>query len=306
MLLLLSLILDPGAAVGVDLEPEPAPYVWTQEKRHPGLKGRYEIRTKASYRLKLPPALKREKRFFELRVADLEGLTVYHQTSFKALDQLLLDPSTGSWVSGSLNTPELRFTNPQREPAFYTHIDPVSGIIKPDAELLLKIKTRPQARAVLLSLHEPTDQSQRYSLFRRLTGRGGYLEDYELKHHKGNSYDFDLFHDALIEVLRERYRLRVDLMLYVLDQPPGFSGPERNIYTWAVFFNRRLLEGALIERVYFWPFSQVESAEPGVNDWLYAPVSYEFWSFARSRPGITEALRALGAGASGGQGPPNR
>lgn len=257
---------------------------WFYTKRVPTM-GRISLDFSTSYTIKnLPPAVQRlistpwhkviepqgdpfgdksEAPFDEIPImrlyaADIDNMPTYHETSFGAFDSLVTGNEGSPFVDGMLRSTELRMTNSGTEPAFYTHIYPNNGImLGRKSELLLKVETSYKRKVFVLELNEPTSESEKAALFQILTGDAEYWEKLRRASSHEDVYDFDIFHNAVRKVLRERYQLPVDMMIYTKDFTPIIMGrPSRMIYNWLIFYERSLLDGARVSMGYFYPFSR--------------------------------------------------
>ncbi len=299
------------------LQADKTPYQWVYDKREPSFKGQYELSfPRSSSVSNLPKTVKDltstawnnisqsagipgdvpyldSHPAIGLHVVDITSLPVYHETGFKALP-IIVDMQPGAErLEGKLNANVLRFTNPQREPAFYTSVDHMSGFMNDrPQEILLKLKTAPKKNVFVLSMVEPLSEEEKTLFLTKLTeGNKSYWKDYQAKYPTIDGTDFDRFQNAVVEVLREKYGIPVDLMLYVKDWTSMNMGrPTRQIYTWPVFFDRRLLTGTKVDKTFYLPFSREHSSEAGVNDKKYTELTPSLYTMLVKNPILNEVL----------------
>ena len=219
------------------------------------------------------PALA-EKPALQIRRVDLPELTVYHETRVGSIPGMIRQERGKRGLEGELDSEALRFTNPGTEPAFYTHIDHMSGImLNRSNELLMLIDVRRRPKVLLATLIEPTSESERSKLLEIITGQPDYWANVQEAGSKDNEYDFDLFHNTVIGALREFHGIPIDMLLYVKDFKEELPIKARYVYAWPIFYNRELLKDARVAKVFYLPFSSAHTRGDGVDDSRFAAVS---------------------------------
>ncbi len=236
--------------------------------------------------------------------ADIDHMTFYHQTSFPAVDKLidLSDTATDTArAGGPLQWSALRFTNKQLNAGFYTHIDPGNSLelLLPttNSEAILKIDVKNKTNVVVMELYQPIDDKECETALRLLTGDADFWKNYREQHQTGTAYDFDLFHNAIVSVLRERYGIPVDVILYVKDfMTASYGKSTRNVFTWAVILDRQLLVGADVPKVFDGRLSLHQpTLGDGVDERQFVELSRKalasFIRYPNLREMISDALR---------------
>ncbi|MCB0393493.1 MAG: hypothetical protein KDD25_02975 [Bdellovibrionales bacterium] len=242
-----------------------------------------------------PRPLLEQRPIFRVKILDIDEFVTYHQTSFAAAGEIVRITDVEPLASGTLESKKIRMTNSEIQPAFYTQLDVASSLLQGlPQDVILKIRLKPRKQVLALILIEPSD-TEAADLLSRLTGNPNYWQEYKQANLKGDVYDFDLFQNAVVGVLRERYGYNFDLMLYLNSfeaSPMNVGGKQTWTYAWPVIYNKDLLVEARVENIYYYPYSTVHSSEAdGTNDWLYVPVSMDFIDTMKEYPLLDQALR---------------
>lgn len=192
-----------------------------------------------------------------LKVVDIDTMPVYHATTLAAVPSIVqLDPA-GDLLHGRLNGKDLRFTNPDMNPAFYTFIEPrdmmTMGLTTTDA--IAKINVHDKKNVVVLELVEPVSTDAQTRFFELLTGDKDFWPKYVQLHKKGtdakgNVYDYDLFHNATVTALRDYNKIPVDMIIYSKDYMFHSVTDVESIYNWSIIFDRRLLLDAEVPKIF--------------------------------------------------------
>lgn len=268
------------------LEEEPRAYEWTHPKLMKGTAGEsYQIKFEKSFRLTgLSPALARlitspwgavyqgervgrtppgsplyEKPIMEIHAVDTEEMTVYHETGYGAIEGMLRQRNPGSLVTGTMAADRLRLSNASEEPTFFTNMDPLLTRVGLDnVRVIFEIKTRPAKKMFLLVLNQPASELEKNAVMEILSGDPLFWSTYQEKHRNGSVYDFDLFQNATVGLLREKYGIPVDFMVFTHDMMLSLGrGQEPRGYSWVNFYNRALLEAAHVN-VFWNNYSRLE------------------------------------------------
>jgi len=261
------------------------PYEWRQEKTGGRGKGSYQLIFKEAEEIvQLPPALKALEGTLDIRRVSPKNIPLYHETSFGTLDDLIISPDPSNEMTGLLNWQELRFSNVRTEPAFYTHLDPKSGImLSRNPEALIKIEVTKDSPVILIALRQPSNDELKESMIHSLSGDPNFYKNFYAQHKSHVGDEFDLFHSAVIHLLREKYGIPTDIMLFQNAFHIELPRPADYQYLWFVVYNRDLLENAVVPKVFSYK-SLTFSDGINVNDAPWATVSRNFVEFARKNP----------------------
>lgn len=237
---------------------------------------------------------------FRIYVADADQISLYHETSFVAVDKIV-NLTSDVVANGTLNSTDIRFTNQNMNAAFYTHIDPGNSLELglPNHDALLGIKTQPNKDMLILELYEPIDPNQISQALAILTGDKHYWENYQKMMNLSPPYNFDLYQNAVVTALREIHKVPVDMMIYVKDYEVHTMGPAtRNVFSWAILFNREILENASVPKIFDDSLAlSLLTNGIGVDESKYDPFNLKTLQLYISNPGLrTMIANAMGPG----------
>ena len=279
-------------------ESDPQPWVWCHTNG-PG-SARYGFTFDRSATITNLPAAVREltSEAFSLHVVNSASLATLHQTSMGAFDGLAKQDLQSPLLQGTLNARDLRFSNRESEPAFYTTVDPHGGLLDLDGpdntvplNLLLQFELRNVRRTFVLDLSEPVALEEQKRFLARLSGDPHYLEKFRtcfektVDQHGGDAaaHNFDLFMNAVVRALRVVHGIPVDLLLYRKRWTSSAMGRPRTFqYLWPVIYDRSLLEDAKVTAAYDFrllPFPFADSA-------ALRPMPRRLYEVLKERPDV--------------------
>ena len=264
---------------------EPGPFAWKENKVSHRGQGTYEVNFPKAQRISnLPPVLANLEGILDLRRVSLKDLTVYHETTFSSLEDMVKVTAPTGDISGRLRAKELKLTNPQSEPAFYTHIDPTSGVmLSRSPDLLLKVEISKDTPAIMAFLRQPSTEAEWSDVLTKLKGKPVDFRSLYDAHSNKDGTEFDIFHNQVVTILREKYGIPVDVMFFQNKMAIERPTPTEYEYLWFIFYNRELLREARVPKVFYQPLMKYSDGV-NVNDANYTPISKEFVDFMKTYP----------------------
>jgi hypothetical protein len=294
------------------LAPDATPFAWSHLPE--GGEAEQKVKFDRSYTIKgLPEVLTTGPLAdcLSLRVVDIGSktpLNVYHQTFLGRVSKLLSQKPGSKGLKGPMRS-DFSFTNerPGWEPAFYTDLDPFTGGLAATLggssrmEVMTKIRFAGAKKVFLATLNEPMGDNERSKILAQLSGDPDFWSKYKTqraaKRKPGSSagnpdpradrmvYNFDIFHNAVVRLLREKFGLPVDLMLFSKDfRSDGLPGS----YSWPIVFDRGLLGHARVEKMVYFPFQEPERLMAGPS------LTPEFLRVTTEHPGLSDIIRDYG------------